>query len=256
MLKLETQGYVSTPDEDWVESCWYKDHCQKKFCGPGHEKDFCKRNYVMNQLADFALLQGKQRYPAKLQVPRDDAEAYRRLVNIQSNIGEFVQTSQNLLIYSKNTGNGKTEWAKKLLLSYLDSIWPVTAIECRALFVSMPSFLPSAKDSVNGRKEVFSLYDYVKSVCDTADLIVWDEISYKQWTDFEIAEMQRIIDRRIQLGLSNIYTSNYTAEELSGLLDTRLASRIVGASNKVEFVSGDKRGKSLANTPENGGRKW
>ena len=68
---------------------------------------------------------------------------------VRDNIKDFVESGKNLLIYSEHTGNGKTEWLKKLLLAYFDSIWPFTDIECRGLFISMPKFISAMKANIS-----------------------------------------------------------------------------------------------------------
>jgi DNA replication protein DnaC len=53
--------------------------------------------------------------------------------------------------------------------------------------------------------------------------------------------MLNVISQRLSKGLSNIYTTNYDLETISKMLGTRLASRIIGCSEHVEFVGKDRR---------------
>lgn len=216
------------------EKCWYKKICDKSLCG----EEFCIRHYKMDYLVYLAMLEGKQKYSIDLYPDKDDYSAYSRLKVIKNDIKTFVEDGKNLLIYSKNTGNGKTEWSKKLLLSYLNSIWPVTELKCRALFISMPKLVQAMKENISKENEY---YQYINSNVIDADLVVWDEINYKEWTQFELDYMLNIISQRLSIGKSNIYTTNYDLDTITKKLGTRLASRIVGGSELIEFVGKDQR---------------
>ena len=217
------------------ESCWYKEICDKKYCG---ECDFCVRHYKMDFLVNSAMLEGKQRYSVPLKPEAVDKDAFLFLRGIKEGINDFVKEGKNLLIYSVNTGNGKSEWSKKLLLSWFNSIWSQTDFTCRGLFVSMPKFVFAMKENISKPNEYFQ---YVNDNLVNADLVVWDEINFKEWTAYELDYMLNIISQRIAIGKSNIYTTNYGMDEISKRLGTRLASRIIGCSECVEFKGKDRR---------------
>ena len=221
-------------NEKEKENCWYKSVCKKDKCGDC----FCIRHYKMDNLAYLATLEGKQKYTVNLVPQKEDYTSFLRLKQIKDNILDFVNSGKNLLIFSRNTGNGKTEWSKKLLFSYFDKIWPTTDLRCRALFVSMPRFVFAMKENLSSPNDY---YQYVHENLLTADLVVWDEINYKEWTSFESEYMLNVISQRLSKGLSNIYTTNYDLETISKMLGTRLASRIIGCSEHVEFVGKDRR---------------
>lgn len=225
---------------DFIESskndCWYKKVCSQDLCG---EDAFCPRFYRMDYLVSHSLLQGKQRYSIPLYPDNIDINAFKRLKEIQQNINTFVSDGKNLLIYSETCGNGKTEWAKKLMLSWLNSVWHSTDFVCRALFLSMPRLVQSMKENISKENEYFQ---YVNANVNTADLIVWDEINYKEWTPYEQEFMLNIISNRVAIGKSNIYTTNYNLSEIERRLGARLNSRIVGCSELIELKGKDKRG--------------
>lgn len=218
------------------ENCWYKSICDGSRCG----ENFCIRHYKMDSLINMATMEGKQKYPIKLKLDSDgtDKEAYDKLKEIQSDINNFVKQGKNLLIYSEHTGNGKTEWAKKLIFSWFNSIWATTDFVCRGLFISLPKFMNARQSNINTPNDYFR---YVDSNIVTADLVVWDEINYKDYSDFEHSYLLDIISQRIALGKSNIFTTNYGLKTIEQKLGTRLSSRIIGTSTKVEFKGKDKR---------------
>lgn len=221
---------------DNKSQCWYKDICDKSKCG----NHFCIRHYKMDSLTHMATMEGKQKYPIQLKLDVDgiDRDPYTQLKSIQSNISDFVHQGKNLLVYSERTGNGKTEWCKKLLLSWFDSIWPYTELECRGLFISMPRFINSMKENISNSNEY---YQYINDNILKADLVVWDEINYKEYTTFEHDYLLSVISQRLAEGKSNIYTTNYSLPIIEQKLGTRLSSRIIGSSIKVEFKGKDKR---------------
>lgn len=223
-----------TYDADSKHDCWYKTICDNSKCS-----EFCLRHYKMNYLVYATTMRDKQRHTIELKPPSEDYNAFVELRDIKNNIELFVSSGKNLLIYSKFTGNGKTEWAKKLLLSWLDKIWASTDFECRGLFISMPKFIHAMKENISKSN---SYYEYVNKNIINADLVVWDEINYKDWSTFEQDYMLGVISERLALGKSNIYTTNYDLSIIEDKLGTRLASRIIGCSEHIEFKGRDQRG--------------
>lgn len=217
-------------------TCWYKKVCEQKHCGA---EDFCIRHRKMDYLVTMSTLTGKMRYSIPLYPDTEDKDAFMRLKTIQASIKDFVFDGKNLLIYSRNCGNGKTEWAKKLLLSWFGSIWHTTNLECRGLFVSMPKFISALKENMNKPNEY---YQYVSEHILDADLVVWDEINYKDLSPYETEQLFNIISQRVAIGKSNIYTTNYDLPAIEKKLGNALSSRIIGASELVEIKGLDKRG--------------
>lgn len=220
-----------------AEICWLYDKCNHRDC----DKDFCLRKYKLDYLYSNSLLSTTQRKPFTLFVDQDgtDLAEFQQLAEIQKNIEEFVTTGKNLYLHSSNCGVGKTSWAIKLMQAYFDKIWAKTPLMCRALFVNVPRFLLAIKDSISNKNEYA---DFVRENIMNADLVVWDDISAKMGSDYEINYLLSLIDGRIALGKSNIYTSNANRQEIYASLGNRLASRICQFSTDIEFHGADKRG--------------
>lgn len=219
------------------DKCWYKKICDCSKCG----ETFCIRHYKMDCLVSMACLEGNQRYPIRLVLDSDkvDKEAFLQLKEIQQNIHNFIATGKNLFIYGENTGNGKTEWAKKLILSWFDSIWSTTELECRGLFVSLPKLLAAQKSNISKENEYFQ---YINENITKADVVIWDELNFKDMSGFEHDYIFEKIDERISTGKSNIFTTNFPIDVTAKKLGTRLSSRILGKSVKIELRGKDKRG--------------
>lgn len=202
---------------------------------------FCPKLFKVDYLYNEALLSPKQKHHVELwlDITQADKQAYTQLATIESNIEQFVNGGNNLFIYSATTGNGKTEWALRLLRGYINRIWHKSDLRCRALFVNVPRFLLAVKHSIS---ETDEYAEHIMKNILSADLVVFDEVATKSLTVFEHEHILSLINARIDMGKSNIYTSNLFNEELRNRIGDRLYSRIVTASTKVELVEPDKRG--------------
>lgn len=223
-------------------SCWMTNNCYKyttdKSC---QEQDvFCPKLFRLNYLYDNALLSNSQRQNTVLRCDSDgtDIQEFRQLKQISNNIEKFVNNGQNIFIHSHITGNGKTEWAIKLIQAYFNSIWWKTDFRCRALFINVPRLMLNIKDNISNPSEYIK---HIKSNIETADIVVWDEIGTKAPTQFEFDNLFNMINVRIDNNKTNIYTSNLNENELKLVLGDRLYSRICNLSIDIEFHGADKR---------------
>jgi DNA replication protein DnaC len=67
------------------------------------------------------------------------------------------------------------------------------------------------------------------------------DIAAKMGSEFELTHLLNIIDNRLALGKSNIYTSNLNRQQLYNALGERLTSRIANMSIDIELRGSDKR---------------
>lgn len=223
-----------------VEKCWFQKVCKHK-----NDLEYCKNNFCvlfhkMHELCDLALLSNKDRYPIPLipDVDGTDKDKFIELKDIQLNINDFVTKGKNLLIFSKNAGNGKTSFAKKLLLAWFTNILYFSDFTCRGLFISIPRYFAELRANISKTS------DYIEHINNNlkTDLIIWDEIGIKNITPFEHDHLLNCINLRLENGQANIFTSNMTPEELKEKLGDRLYSRIVSSSILIELNGKDKRG--------------
>ena len=226
--------------------CWLKDTCKKyndvsKECDCRSDNVFCMKLFKLDVLYNKSLLTENQRKRVKfvLDANKADREEYIQLQEIEKNIEKFIQDGNNLYIHSCITGNGKTAWSIRMIQSYFNKIWYKSDMECKALFINVPKFLLSLKDNISNKNEYI---EHIKNNVLEADLVVWDEVGTKGLTQFEHENLLSLINTRIDMCKSNIYTSNMRPEELKELLGDRLYSRIVRLSTEIEFKGQDKRG--------------
>lgn len=199
------------------------------------------RDIRLNMLFNLANMTACQRERIALRIDADgtDKEEFVHLSEIDKNIEEFVKRGENLYIHSRQCGNGKSSWALRMAIDYLNCIVEKTSLTCKVLYLNVPDYLMELKSNINEKSDF--VY-YVKKNIDKANLVIFDDIGTKSATQFEADALQTIIDRRLANKKSNIYTSNLSDDELHSVLGDRLASRIVNNSVNIELHGNDKRG--------------
>ena len=217
--------------------CWVRERCKKAVNCDGES---CIKLFKINELCNLAMLTDDQRRKKKLWLDGNgiDKDAFTFLKSVEDNVEKFVNSGDNLYIYSYITGNGKTAWALRILNSYIEKIWYKSDIVCRGLFVNVPRFLISLKDNIGNYNEY---YNQIKDNILDADLVVFDEIGAKVATSFETEHLLSIVNARVDAKKSNIYTSNLGPEELRKAVGDRMYSRIINTSTEIIFRGTDKR---------------
>lgn len=221
-------------------NCYLSDNCKKFGNGECPYPEFCLKKFKQDQFFNLALISENQRVPVGLYLDANacDQSAFDYLSNVKNTICDFVNKGNNLYIFSTTTGNGKTAWSLKLAQSYIGKIWYEKDLQCEVLFIGVPRYLLSIKDAISNNNEYAK---HIKENVLSASLVIWDDIATKGMTEFETENVLSIIDARINMGKSNIFTSNIQPQELSLYVGDRLASRILGTSELVKFVGQDKR---------------
>lgn len=225
------------------KDCWLRCNCKKFKKEPNYCSDdiFCIKLFKINSLYENALLTDSQKKHVTLFPDADgtDFDKFVQLQQIESNIVQFVDEGKSLYLHSSNCGNGKTAWSIRLLQAYFNKIWADSDIGCRALFINVPKFFLALKDNITKPSEYIQ---HIKENITFADVVVWDEVGIKNCTQFEFENFLSMVNSRIDLGKSNIYTSNLTREELLEKVGERLYSRIINLSTDIELNGIDKRG--------------
>lgn len=218
------------------DDCWYKNVCHM-YDTPDCNRQ-CIRHIKMHYLAETSLLTRRQQGPINLLCPEQDSNAVSRLIYIKKNIVRYIQEGTNLVVMSYNTGNGKTSWMCKLLMSYFDEIWNSTDFKPRGLFVNTTKFLQGLKGNITEYSQ------YIQDTVRDVDVVVWDDVLTDTLTDFEQKQLFYILDDRLNSGKSNFYTTNASNDVLQSI-SPRLHSRIFKASEVITFTCCDLRGTNL-----------
>lgn len=217
-----------------MQTCWYKGNCNKEIDNCEQE---CIRYKYMSILVEKSNLPPQLRKVNKLYPCPTEVESYQKLKQIKDDIYNFVKKGNHVYIYSTTCGNGKTTWASKLVLAYLDKVWSYGAVKTRALFVHTPMLLNQLKSQF--LNEV-SIEEYINAVKE-ADLVIFDDLGITKLTDYDLGNLLEIIDYRINTGKSNIYTGNLDEDGLIRIYGGRLASRIYNLSHCIELNGFDRR---------------
>ena len=226
------------------DECYLKDKCWKYHnCDAEckHSNVYCPKLFRTDFLFNESLLSDKQRKYIPLRIDEDgtDREAFSRLKSIETHIDQFVESGANLFLHSTKCGNGKTAWALRLVQTYVDKIWHKSDLRCRVLFIHVPRFLLALKDSISSNNEYVN---HIKKNVLEADIVVFDEVATKSFSTFEHEHILSLINTRIDMNKTNIYTSNIAGAELREKVGERLYSRIVNMSVDIELFGSDKRG--------------
>lgn len=172
-------------------------------------------------------------------VPDDvDFEQFVRLANIQENIIEFINDGNNMYLYSKTCGNGKTTWSIKLLLQYFNEVWACNNFKERGLFINVPTFLTKIKTVIGRPDEQF---ENMRDLIEQVDIVVWDDIASTKLSDFDYNTLLTYIDKRTLENKCNLYTGNVSPSELEKYVGQRLTSRILSHSAVIELKGQDRR---------------
>lgn len=221
-----------------MNECYLKDKCKKAISGECPYPDYCIKKFKTDKFYDFAQLTDKMRLPINLKTDPEDQVTFNELENIRRKVSEFVESGENLYLYSPITGNGKTAWSVNIIKAYIDSVWYKHELSTVALFVNVPRYLLSIKDAIGSHNEYA---EQVKANIMDCPLVVWDDIATKDMTEFERENILSIIDYRFNSCLSNIFTSNVDPSDLREIIGKRLSSRIVGNTRKIQFTGRDQR---------------
>lgn len=230
--------------------CNYENRCKKfkeKTCpllNSAETDPFCIKLFKIGKLQDEALLSEKQRefVPLRLDASGVDKEAFDRLKYLEDHVEQFVESGDNLYIYSSTCGNSKTLWSLRLLNRYFERIWYKSGLRCRGLFINISNLFITLKESLSQPSDVM---EHIKKNIFDADLVVWDDIATKGFTTFETENLFNFINGRLQNGKANIYTSNLLGEDLKNSIGDRLYSRVENMSEIIILKGSDKRGLIL-----------
>lgn len=218
-----------------MENCVYTSRCNKIDCGK-----FCIKKYKLDSLYSAALMTENQKKHIELKIDTDgtDFEEFKKLAEIEKTIEKFVSEGKNLYLHSPQAGNGKSSWSIRLVEAYFNKIWARSEPKCRALFISVPRFLLAMKENITAKNEYFN---YIRDNVFEADLVVWDDLGSKQGSEFELSQLLSIIDNRLTMGKSNVYTSNLNRQQMYSALGERITSRVANMSIDIELRGADKR---------------
>lgn len=178
-----------------------------------------------------------------------DIEPFKRLAEIRANLMAFLTSEvNNLIICSENLGNGKTSWAVKLMLSYIESNKGIlNNVEERlvtvenfdfCVFCQSVPFLVEMKQFGNNK----SSYEMYNRLCKT-NLAIIDDLGAVPMSQYDYNIIYAILEKRLFAGKPTIVTTNFIDKATAKKeLGPRLVDRIWSNSEVVEFKNKGFRG--------------
>lgn len=220
------------------ERCWYRQKCKR--CGTSSCDRCCPLYVELDYLYYCSKMPRRYQKETPLNAPAIDLEAYKKLSNFKNNIVANVNEGNGLLIYSEQTGNGKTTWATKIMNEYFKQVAIGNGLNCRGVFVNTTELFLNLKDAISEEDEELN---EVHSNLMNSDLVIWDDIGISKLTEWEHGQLYRYINYRSANGKSNIFTTNVLLDELAKNVGKRLCSRIYECSegNMYELHGTDHR---------------
>ena len=218
--------------------CWFSEICSdngdKQLCNTA-----CPYYFQFFHLVNLANIPIPLQYPHNLKLePGKDANEHKFLRDIQLDINNWVRQGNNLYLFSEHPGNGKTTWAIKLMLSYFQSIMEHNGDRCRGLFINVEQFFFQKKNTMTQANHRFT---EMQKLITQVDLVIWDDFGNRPITDYEFSLLYSLINERIDNNKANIFTSNRIDESLSANVGWRVADRVLGTCEFVEFINPSQR---------------
>ena len=216
--------------------CYAEHYCikEKSSCS-----ELCGGYRVLRALYNLSKIPTGYRYNIALTPQQRDLEAFEELNNFKESIISNVEQGKNLYIWGKNTGCGKTSWACKIMSHYFRKIAFSSGLENEGLYIYLPVFLNDLRNSFDIKTPEF---EKELDMVNNCNLLIIDDIGAERLTEWVRERIISIIHTRVSNGLSTIYTSNLSPEELKEEMGDRISSRILGGTSIIEITGADRRG--------------
>lgn len=216
--------------------CYAESYCKKN---RAHCDEHCTAYVLLRNLYRLSRLPEKYCYNLPLIPGREDMDAFIELNDFMKDIVNHVGAGDGLYLWSGTTGNGKTSWACKIMSYYFRKIIWDTGLENEGLYLNVPTFLEDLRQYYHTNdpefEEVIEMAKYCK-------LLVMDDIGAERSSEWVEERLLQIITYRDMQGLTTIYTSNLSPEDLVRKVGDRVGSRILGVGRVIQLTGVDKRG--------------
>ena len=217
--------------------CYAEKYCRKN---KSECSEFCDAYRLLRALYRMSRLPEKCCYNIPLIPEREDIKNFERLNEYLKTVEERVEAGEGLYIWSEGVGNGKTSWACKIMSQYFRKVAFKSGLENEGLYIYLPTFLEDLRTSYDGEQDpdFLELLGMVKK----CRLLIVDDIGAERSSEWVNERLLSIINTRVTQGLSTIYTSNISLDELGKRMGERIKSRIIGSVTEIHLVGKDRRG--------------
>ncbi len=151
----------------------------------------------------------------------------------------FENHSDNLLLLG-GTGLGKTHLSLAIAGEVLDRGASVVYGSTQNLINKLSAETFSYSGSTDVSDGILS-----------CDLLILDDLGSEMHTSFSQSCINNIVNTRMMRGLSTVISTNLTLEEIEKQYTARVASRILGSYNLLQFLGGDIRQQKMVEAIKN-----
>lgn len=236
-----------------MEECYARSYCTK-FRDDEQCNYACVAFHQMNSIFELSGLPKRYRYELPLKPDEIDLQHFRTLkswtevdeeevdgrIVYHHRIVEKVENGEGLFLWSEEKGNGKTAWSAKIMQAYFRAVGVHNNLRTRGIYISVPEFLEDMRRNMDDPSpEHKKKMRLLKEV----DIVLFDDIGTESPTKWVREQLYILINKRYAEGLCNIFTSNISLAQLGHeeILGDRIASRIQGSCDIIEFKGQDKR---------------
>lgn len=232
MIYQECQGCVATP------------FC-KLYSGESESrhKDWCRAKFRLDKAIGLAGIPSRymQANIYNFNVDSDNAAVHEAVCNNAENILELVDKGQNFFFYGQRPGSGKTFVATCLLNQYIYKSCMTSRFNFEDPLGMFVDFL-DLMDELRYSKDDDDVTQKVESLRNVP-LLLLDDLGAGKISDFVREQTLRIINYRLNNGLSTIGTSNFSMKILASddSLGRRTVSRLMADTIGIEVDSSTDR---------------
>lgn len=165
------------------------------------------------------------------QVGMTNARYMEKVVNYCKNFIENFAREKDSIIFTGSTGVGKTFLANCIAKELLDRYYSVVYMTANELFEVMG----------RGKLEQDPVYGELRDYVLNCDLLVLDDLGTELMNSFTTSEFFHIINRRMNLDMSTIISTNLSMEKLRDIYTERITSRLQKSYTLISFYGEDIR---------------
>lgn len=215
--------------------CYAEKYCQKNKNNCG---EYCDAYRLLRALYRMSRIPERYCYNIPLVPDRSDMKMFEAMNDFMKDVENHVAAGDGLYIWSENAGNGKTSWACKIMSYYFRKVAFKSGLENEGLYIYLPTFLDDLRMSYDEPDPDFTeLLDMLKE----CKLLIVDDIGAEKSSEWVNERLLSIINTRSMKGLSTIYTSNISLDELGKKMGDRIKSRIIGSTTEIHLIGQDQR---------------
>lgn len=163
---------------------------------------------------------------------------YEQMDNILYYCRDYAESFKNdskSLLFTGGTGLGKTHLSLAIANVVLARGYGV-------IYASAPNILRDLERAFFGKEKDNSLFDLLCG----CDLLIVDDLGTELPGKFSSSQVYNIFNSRLLSGKPTIISTNLNVRELEDMYTYRFVSRIVGETEKLDFIGSDIRIKKRA----------